>query len=119
MSKRKPKPATIWFRFKFEDTDLNRMRVQQAADKLFRLPAMIDRRQYTTEDVLAMVKAAIRYTRAHGQMIYSSADLEAIRADGATIEITSTNTDTTPPRVRITWPESTGYLYDTQEEDAQ
>lgn len=114
MSRRKPKTATIWFRFKFADTDANRIRVQQAADRIFRLPAVIERRTHTEEEVVGMVKAALRIARCRGQMVFTRAELDAAMQDGAAVHVTGINGDILP-RVKITWPESTGFLLDEEE----
>lgn len=114
MSKRKPKTATIWFRFKFADTDANRMQVQRAADKLFRLACVSERRTYTEEEVVGMVKEALKEARCRGQLTFTHADLDAAMQDGATICVTDINTDLLP-RVKIIWPESTGFLLDEEE----
>ena len=55
----KKKQAVVWFRFKFEDTAAGRMQIQRAADKLFRLACVSERRRYTEEEVVRMVKAAL------------------------------------------------------------
>lgn len=60
----KKKQAVVWFRFKFRDTPAARMQVQRAADKLFRLACVTERGQYTEEEVVRMVKAAIEKAKA-------------------------------------------------------
>ena len=87
------------------------MQVQRAADKLFRLACVSERRTYTEEEVAGMVKAAIRIARCRGQLTFTRADLDAAMQDGATIRVTGGNADSLP-RVKIIWPESTGFLLD-------
>lgn len=60
----KKKQAVIWFRFKFADTAAGRMQIQRAADKLFRLPCISERRTYTEEEVVGMVKEALEKAEA-------------------------------------------------------
>lgn len=116
MSKRKPKTATIWFRFTFLDTAPARARVMRAADKLFAVSGVEDRRTYSEEDVVRMVKEALKEARCRGQLVFTHADLDAAMRDGATIETESDNIGGMA-RVKIIWPESTGFLLDNEEPD--
>jgi len=123
---RKPKTATIWFRFKFADTAAGRMQIQRAADKLFRLACVSERRTYTEEEVVRMVatalekaalvpggqqaqapapsKSAGRTVRPTGKARrFTSAEIMEARNRRASITITKTNTDKLP-RVLIEWP---------------
>ena len=59
MSKRKPKTATIWFRFKVLDTAPARARVMRAADKLFAVSGVEERRTYSEAEVVGMVTTAM------------------------------------------------------------
>lgn len=63
MSKRKPKTATIWFRFTFLDTAPARARVMRAADKLFAVSGVEERRTYSEEDVVRMVATALEQAK--------------------------------------------------------
>lgn len=56
---RKVKQAVVWFRFKFADTAAGRIQVQRAADKLFRLACVSERRTYTEEEVVYLVATAL------------------------------------------------------------
>ena len=97
----KTKQAVIWFRFKFADTATGRMQVQRAADKLFRLACVSERRKYTEEEVVWMVKEALE--QAKRKQVFTPAEITEARDQRASITITQTNTDRLP-RVRIEWP---------------
>jgi len=59
------KTDVIWFRYKFRDDVKTRAAVISAADRLFRsIPGVRERRQYTEEEVVGMVKAALLSARA-------------------------------------------------------
>lgn len=98
---RKAKQTVIWFRFKFADTAAGRMQIQRAADKLFRLACVSERRTYTEEEVVGMVKEALE--QAKRKQAFTPAEIMEARNQGATITITQTNTNELP-RVRIEWP---------------
>ena len=112
---RKRKETEIWFRFKFRDTPAGRMQIQRAADKLFRLACVTERGQYTEEEVVGMVKEALKEAHCRGQLVFTRADLNAALRSGATIE-TESSTDGIA-RVKIIWPESIGYLFNDEESD--
>lgn len=140
----KKKQAVVWFRFKFADTAAGRMQVQRAADRLFRLACVSERRTYTEEEVVGMVatalekaalvpggqqaqapapsKSAGRTVRPTGKARRFTPD-EIMEARGrrASITITQTNTDELP-RVRIEWPDgevSEGVLKQDRKEPAE
>ena len=108
---RKTKQAVIWFRFKFADTAAGRMQIQQAADKLFRLACVSERRTYTEEEVVGMAKEALEQAnrkketleQAKRKQVFTPAEIMEARDQCASIAITQTNTDELP-RVRIEWP---------------
>lgn len=57
----KKKTDVIWFRFKFSGDVNTRAAVIRAADRMFRqIPGVIERRDYTEEEVVGMVKAALK-----------------------------------------------------------
>lgn len=61
----KKKTDVIWFRFKFSADVKTRAAVIRAADRMFRqIPGMIERRDYTEEEVAACMKQAIEIAAA-------------------------------------------------------
>lgn len=68
---RKTKEAVVWFRFKFADTAAGRMQIQRAADRLFRLACVSERRTYTEEEVVRMVKAALEKAEAERHICWN------------------------------------------------
>ena len=114
MSKRKPKTATIWFRFTFLDTAPARARVMRAADKLFAVSGVEERRTYSEAEVIGMVKEALKEARCRGQLVFTRADLDAAMWEGAIIKTESASIGGMA-RVKIIWPESTGFLLDDEE----
>ena len=141
---RKAKQAVVWFRFKFADDVKTRAAVMMAADRLFRkISGVSERRTYTEEEVVRMVKAALekaalmprgqqaepalgksagRTVRPTGKARrFTSAELMEARDRRANITITQTNTDKLP-RVRIEWPTgevSEGVLKQNRKESAE
>ena len=61
MSGKKKKTDVIWFRFKFSADVKTRAAVIRAADRMFRqIPGVIERRDYTEEEVAACMKRALQ-----------------------------------------------------------
>ena len=58
------KTDVIWFRFKFTDDVKTRAAVIRAADKLFKLRGVTERRSYSEEEVADMMKRAIQEAEA-------------------------------------------------------
>ena len=116
---RKAKQTVVWFRFKFADTAAGRMQIQRAADKLFRLACVSERRSYTEEEVVGMVKEALE--QAKHKQVFTPAEIMEARDQRANITITQTNTDSLP-RIRIEWPTgevSEGVLKQNRKESAE
>lgn len=112
----KKKQTVVWFRFKFDDTAAGRMQIHRAADRLFRLACVTERRTYSEEEVVGMVKEALE--QAKRKQVFTSAEIMEARNRRACITITQTNTDELP-RVRIEWPTgevSEGVLKQNREE---
>lgn len=91
MSKRKPKTATIWFRFTFLDTTPARARVMRAADKLFAVSGVEERRTYSEEDVVRMVATALE------QAALMPGGQQAKPALGLSSDLSDPPTDKTSP----------------------
>lgn len=116
---RKAKQAVVWFRFKFDDTAAGRMQIHRAADRLFRLACVSERRTYTEEEVVGMVKVALE--QAKRKQVFTPAEIMEARNQRASITITQTNTGGLP-RVRIEWPDggvSEGVLKQNRKEPAE
>lgn len=56
---RKIKEAVVWIRITYRDTVAAKARVLKAADALFRKADVVSRGDFTEEEVIAMVKAAL------------------------------------------------------------
>ena len=72
------KTDVIWFRFKFTDDVKTRAAVIRAADKLFKLQGVIERRSYSEEEVADMMKRAIQEAEAARHVCRNCKHHEAI-----------------------------------------
>lgn len=113
----KKKTTFVWMRFEVVDTPKALAEFHRAADKLFGSRCVESRGQYTDEDVIRMVKDAVHWARRLGHLTFSERDLQKAREAGATVCVEHSNSDTTPPRVEITWPTERGYLIEQTRKD--
>lgn len=98
----KKKDAVLWICITYRDTVAARRRVLKAADALFRKADVTSRGDFSDEDVIAMVKTAVK--QAERRKTFTAAEIREARERRATVEITAKN-DGSAPHIRILWPD--------------